>query len=393
MDRRHFLAGSAAAMLMPNPARARSPVRIALLLPMTGALAEMGKMLQGTALVALEAVNRHALRPIIAETEDWRSDPRRFDALVRGLGAGQGRPASLFGPCPDTLREAVGAFLDEYGGLLWDPAGYGGGECSGGVLHGGPTPYQGLKQLLPFMAEEVGSRFLLVGGERPTSRALNRAARHGLGRMGAQVVGEAMRLADHVTALARGGFDVVLCSLEGAELVDFLAAYSETGLDPQQFPIASPTMSEFETRAAGTGIAAGHVACQPYFAGLRTLGNDRFLAALRKRLGPGFTPTAMAEALWGQIHLFARAVDTLDDLQPHPMLVREAAKAVEIVLPQGRVRLDPKTLHMALWPKIAVAEEDGGFKVIAKSELPVPALPFWGNGGKGCPERPVDEPV
>lgn len=402
MDRRQFLSGAAGATLtavVPHRvlARARASVRLALLLPLTGAEASLGQMLHGIALAAVDAVNRGRLaggRSLSMVVEDWGSDPRRFDVLVRRLSVGEGRAASLFGPCPHALRVELGRFLDQVDGLLWDPAGYEGGECSGGILHGGPTPYQSLKQLLPFMAQEVGPRFLLVSGEGAYSRALARVARWGLDRMGASVVAEAVTPDDQFSWLKkirRERIDVIFCSLEGSALVAFLRAYSASRMNPLDNPIASPTMTELETRIAGAGVAAGHVACQPYFAGLRTLGNDRFLAGLRQRLGPAFVPNAMAEALWGQIHLFARAVAALDDIDPHPLLVREAAKGREVLLPQGRVSLDPDSLHLALWPKIAVAEADGMFKVIARSQVPVRSLPFWGGVG-ACPE-PIFEPA
>lgn len=390
MDRRHFLTAAAAAALFPRFAAARPSARMVLLLPLTGQHAPLGQMLHGMAVAAVEAVNQGRLageRVVTASVEDWASDPRRFDALVRHLTTGEGRAAGVFGPCPHALRVDLGRYLDQVDGVLWDPAGYGGGECSGGMIHGGPTPYQSLKQLLPFMAQEVGRRFLLVGGDEPYGRALCRAARWGLDRMGATVVAEAETRDDRLAWLLKikqERIDVVFCSLEGSALVEFLQAAQDARLDPLETPIASPTLTEVESR-----FAVGHVACQPYFAGLRSLGNDRFLTNLRRRFGPAFTPTAMGEALWGQIHLFAMAVALLDDVAPHPMLVREAARGHEILLPQGRVRLETDNLHLTLWPKIAVAAQGGGFKVIARSENPLRPLPFWADAG-ACPAPAQD---
>lgn len=394
MNRRRFLASTAAITTGLGPGRAvarvftQAPARIALLLPLTGAQAELGRLLHGAALAAVDAVNRAGLggaRAVALQVEDWRSDPRRFEILARQFSSGEGRPAALFGPCPDHLRGELGGWLDVVDGVLWDPQGYEGGECSRGIIHFGPTPYQSLTQALPYMTEEVGPRFLIVAGEGPRARGLARVARWALGRMDAEVVGEAG--ADNrlgwLGRLRRERVDVVFCTLEGAELAQYLRAYAEARLDPQQIPILSPSMTELDLRAAGPVLAAGHVACQPYFSGWRTLGNDRFLAALRRRLGPDVRPNAQAEAMWGQIHLFAQAVAALDGVPLHPLLVREAARGREVLLPQGRVRLDDDTLHPRLWPKLAVAAADGGFKVIARSDRAVAPLPFW--GVESCP--------
>lgn len=392
MDRRHFLAGSLAILSALAPVRApartgaRSPARIALLLPLSGDHAAQGRLLHGAALAAIDAVNGAGLggsRQVVAQVEDWHSDPHRFDALIRKFGSGEGRPAALFGPCPQRWRAQLGGWLDSVDGVLWDPQGYEGGECSGGIVHFGPTPHQSLTQALPYMAAEVGRRFLLVPGEEPYGRGLARVARWALKRMDAELVGEANdgnRL-NWLSRLRRERVNVVVCTLEGAELADFLRAYAWQRLDPQEIPILSPTFGELELEMAGAAVAAGHVACQPYFADWRSPRNNRFLAALRRRLGPAAQPNAQAEALWGQIHLFAAAIAALDDVGPHPLLVREAARGRQVQLPQGPVRLDTATLHPRLWPKLAVATPEGGFKVIARSDRPVDPVPFWGLPG------------
>ncbi|MBX9635522.1 MAG: ABC transporter substrate-binding protein, partial [Magnetospirillum sp.] len=214
---------------------ARPSVRLALLLPLTGAEAPLGQMLHGAALAAVDAVNRGNLaggRQLMVQVEDWGSDPRRFDALARRLMVGEARAAVLFGPCPQGLRAELGRALDQADGVLWDPSGYEGGECSSGILHGGPTPHQSLTQLLPFMAKEVGQRFLLVSGNGAYSRALCRAARWGLERINAVVVAEAQTHDDRMAWLGkirRERIDVIFCSLEGVALVEFLKAYHALG--------------------------------------------------------------------------------------------------------------------------------------------------------------------
>lgn len=389
MDRRRFLLHSAAAFwtgLAARPARAafsRAPARIVLVLPLTGARAAVGAMLHGTALAAAAAIDRARLggrRAVTVQVEDSRSDPSRFEALVRQHAVGEGRPAAVFGCCPAELRGSLGAWLDSMDGMVWDPQGYEGGECAGGILHFGPTPHQSLTQALPVLAAEVGPRFLLVAGEGGYGAGLGRVARWALGRMNAELVGVAGandRLA-WLSRVRRERVDVILCTLEDDALAEFLRAYAAARLDPLEIPIFSPTMTELDLAAAGPAVAAGHVACQPYFAGWRSAGNDRFLATLRPHLAAAVQPTALAESLWGQMHLFAAAIAHLDDLDPHPILVREAARGREVLMPQGRVRLDADTLHPRLWPKLAVATPEGGFKVIARSDRAVPPLPFWG---------------
>lgn len=398
MERRHFLKMTAAAALAPTRVWGGAPARIALLLPLSGEQAVLGHMLAGVAQVAVAAINRRRLagsRQVVAQVVDWRSDARRFEALARGLGSGLDRPVSLFGPCPALVRPALGAFLERAGGLLWDPQGYEGGECTAGIMHGGPTPHQSLTQMLPFLASEVGPNFLLVGDNGAYSQGMARVARWAITRMGASVVGEALSDAERSAWLGKvqpGRVDVLFCSLQGTPLVEFLTAFHAAGLDPLETPVASPCMTELDTMACGPGVAAGQVACQPYFAGLRTLGNDRFLAVLRKSLGRGFVPTTTAESLWGQLHLFARAIAILDNVRPHPLLVREIIKGCEILLPQGRVAVQADGLHTHVWPKIGVVQADGSFMVVARSDRAIAPVPFWGLDAEGCAPQLASDP-
>lgn len=383
MNRRHFLLSAAAGALAPTHAFSRASAQAVLLLPLTGSAAPLGQMLHATALAAVDAVNRARLagsRNVQLRVEDWRSDPARFDALVRQYGSGEGRPAAIFGPCPHQSREQVAAWLDSVDGVLWDPQPHSGGLNGFGIVPLGPTPYQSLSQSLPFLAREVGPRFLVVEGEGSYGRELARIGRWALGRMDSELVGVAgpdSRLG-WLGRLRRERVDVVLCTLEGDELAEFLRAYAAARLDPAERPVLAPAMTELEVASIGPVVAAGHVGCQPYFAGWDTLGNQRFKAALRRHLPPGQLPTAQAEALWGLLHLFAVAVAVVGDLPLHPVLVREAARGRDVLLPQGRVTLEDETLQPRLWPKMGVATTEGGFRIIARSDRPLAALPSWG---------------
>lgn len=395
MDRRTFVFSAAAIAAGLAPAgrpRAAAAARIGLVLPLTGERAGQGGMVRDAALLALDQANRDRRpgRPhIVAQLIDCGSRRDRFAAALRRLVTVEDS-VSVFGLCPPGAGAELVDFLSGHDALFWDPAPAESGACSPHVVHAGPTPHHSLGTLVPFMVAEVGRRFLVVGDGDGRRAGLLAAAVAMLDDSGATAVGEPALVAgeDFAGVLRRirhERVDVVLSTLEGPHQVALLRAYKEARLDPLEIPIASPTLTEADMVAAGPGVAAGHIAAQPYFTTWRSPENAAFVAALRRRHGAALLPDALAEAAWCQVQLFARALDALGPGELHPVTVREAARDRWVAAPQGRVRLDGATLHAELWPKVAVVEPSGRAKVLARTARPMAPLPAWGLTGSGCP--------
>lgn len=396
MERRTFLASILAAAGLAaagDTAAAAAAVRIALVLPLTGADAARGRMVRHGALLALDEINARAGRNgpvIVALVEDTRSDPRAFLDALRRL-AGHEKVSSVFGLCPHPVRDDLPRALEKLDGLFWDPAPTPGGVCSKHVIHGGSTPYQSLKHLVPWAVGQVGGRMLLVGGDEPHPRELMRVCRQVLARVGGEAVGRDIAVAagggDFTEVIKRvkaGGVDAVFSALEGDRAVALLRQVKAAGIDPRAVPIVSPTLTEMEVAAAGPGVAAGHVAAQPWFSSWVSPASWRFMDRMRRRHGGSVRPSALAEAAWTQIHLFAAALGNLAGGDIHPVNIREAAKERAVDAPQGRVRVDGGSLHATAWPKIAVVEPAGRFRILARAAREVPPLPFWAHPHQAC---------
>lgn len=383
MDRRTFLFAAAATLAYARHAPAGEIARVGLVLPLTGERAAEGMLARDAALAALDLANRerHPGRPLIlAEIHDSRGEGGRFLAGLRKLA--DDKAVSVFGLCPPDSRTAMTELLTTRDALFWDPEPAEPGGCGGPVIHGGPTPNQSLGALLPFMTAEVGRRVLVIGDAGGRRRALLDAAwamvEVRATPVGAPALVERRDFAPILRRIRRERVDVVLSVLDGTAQLDFLRAYRAARFDPLEIPIASPTLTEADMAAAGPGIASGHIAVQPYFSTWRSPENEVFLAALRRRAGPGAVPGPLVETLWWQIRLFAKALDALGAGELHPITVREAARDREVAAPQGRIRLDGATLRAALWPKIAVVDQAGRAKVLAHTARPL--VP------QGCPE-------
>ncbi|HSV28046.1 MAG TPA: transporter substrate-binding protein, partial [Candidatus Omnitrophota bacterium] len=285
---------------------------------------------------------------------------------------------SVFTLPADGCRDDARRFVERYDGLLWDAAANEGGSCSKHVLHGGPTPHQSLKHLVPWMAGRAGERFVVAGGTDVLGRELARVARSTLARIGIKPVGVATDVDGAVRLAAQA--DVVLSTRSGAAAVELMRAHRAAGI---KAIIASPTLGEIEVAAAGRD-AIGHVAAQPYFASWISPANWRFLDRMRRRHGARVTPSASAEAIWTQIALFGTALSHLSDTDVHPLNIREAVKGVRVEAPQGLVELEAESLHARLWPKIAVVEPSGRLGIVARARQAVRPLPYWAHANRAC---------
>ena len=400
MDRRTFLIAAASSALPLNGARAdRVRLAVSLMLPLSGPEAALGRSMRDAALAAVEQLNGSAegrRPPLTVQVVDTRSDPRRFlGALSRQMW--DAKAINLFGICPPAARAEMRHLLEQTDSVFWDPSPSEGGECSRNIVHGGPTPHQSLKHVVPWIAAQAGRRFLLVGTDQPWPAELVRVCREMIRDIGAVAVGPPELVppghADFTAVLdriRRERAEVVFSALTGESAVAFLRQFKARGFDHGEIPVVSPALDELTIAALPPGTAAGAIAAQPYFAGYTSPANTLFLQRLRRRSTAPAPAHAQAEAAWFQLRMFGAALDLLGDgAIASPINIREAAKPCTIDAPQGPVRIESDTLYTALWPKIAVVEPSGRFRVLARSDQPVRPLPYWGWPGKVCTEAGV----
>ena len=89
--------------------------------------------------------------------------------------------------------------------------------------------------------------------------------------------------------------------------------------------------------------------------------------------------------------MFKQAVEKLDPSDIAPDTIREAIKGVELVAPQGPVKIDPATLHTYLWPKIGVCKSDGQFEILQQSSEWLEPVPYKAYPNQQCTEEGLKE--
>jgi branched-chain amino acid transport system substrate-binding protein len=160
--------------------------------------------------------------------------------------------------------------------------------------------------------------------------------------------------------------DVIVSTVVGTGSQQLFERFHAAGLNPRDTPIASLTMTEAEVSNVPPEIVAGHLTSASFFENLDLPEARRFVAAFKERFGASAPITSSAEAVYCQVHLFAKALALAGDDDPD--LIAKHLRGMEFNAPQGRIRIDPDNHHTELWSRIARINEAGQFDIVWQSE-------------------------
>lgn len=365
---------------IPSPEK---PIEIGFLFSQSGVTSLVERSQRQAALLAVDEVN--AAGGVLGKTllvvdSDPASDPVRFRAEATRLL--DRNVAALFGCYMSSTRKAVLPLVEQRGSLLFYPTLYEGFEYSNNCIYSGAAPNQNARILADYLTEHFGDSFFFVGSNYVFPYEINRIMRDLLSNRGGHVVDEFyIPLKPNIediqrvlSAIRAAGPVTVFSTVVGDGAVDFYRAYHEAGFDPRVQPISSLTFGEPEIRALGTEASVGHIKAAPYFSVLSNPANRNFMTAYRTKFGDDIPPCAEAEAAYLQVRLFAEAVNRAGEtgvpavLRTLPTFTFEA--------PQGPVRIDGRSHHTCVWPRIAVVRDHGGFEVVRESASPVTPEPY-----------------
>jgi branched-chain amino acid transport system substrate-binding protein len=175
--------------------------------------------------------------------------------------------------------------------------------------------------------------------------------------------------------------DIIFSTVVGESTVHLYQAYADFGLDPRNMPIASLTTTETEIRAMGADVGEGHITAASYFEGLPGATNSAFVKRYKRRFGEDQSTNMCVEAAYFQVHLFARALELANSLDPE--ILRPMVLGSTFDAPQGTVSIDADCSHANLWSRIGRVNRGGRFDIVQESSSLVPPDPFLITTGFG----------
>lgn len=372
-------------------ARTSEPWRVGVLFSRTGFMAIIEETQVHGTLIAIEEINERGGingRELVPVIYDPASENALFRAYAKRMIV-EDQLSTIFGCYTSSSRKAVLPIVERLNCLLWYPTLYEGFEYSPNVIYTGAAPNQNSVALCQFLTEKYGSRFYLIGSDYVYPRESNRVMRELLSKRGGQIVGEryvGLRASrrDFVPVLNEIrdlSPDVIFSTVVGEATVYLYQAYADFGFDPRVMPIASLTTTEAEIRAMGPDVGEGHITAAPYFEGLPGATNDAFVQRYKRRFGDDQSTNMCVEAAYFQVHLFARALELANSLDPE--ILRPMVLGSSFDAPQGTVSIDAGCGHANLWSRIGRANSSGRFDLLRESSSMVPPDPFLTGTGFG----------
>jgi ABC-type branched-subunit amino acid transport system substrate-binding protein len=376
----------------------RPPVRIGIIFSSTGPYDVVARSMLGGACLAVEQVNAAADLPI-------RLDPIKLnpggmpDAYRAGADSLlRSGVRHVVGCYTSSSRKEVIPYFEKHDALLWYPSHYEGFETSSNVVYTGAVPNQHLIPLVDHLLRYHGRRAFCVGSNYIWAWESNRVLRENLLRRGGAVQAErycAVGETDFdqiVAAILDARPSFVFNTLIGTSAYAFLRAFRracrDRGIDQATaIPVASCTLSEPELEAIGAEAVDGHLSSSVYFSSIDSPANARFVDAYEAAYPDGPSACADAEASFVAVWLLARALAEAgtEDVGA----VRASATRQSIPAPQGRVWLDPETLHAFLTPRIGRSNTNCRFDILSEATEPVRPDPYlvWNSQRFGAPDQ------
>ncbi len=292
MDRRQFLAATAAAAGASPWAFAADPLKVAVMLPQSGPAGLFGPSTKACSELAAEQINARGGvlgRKIELLFGDAGLPPAEASQAALKLWKGSGAGV-VIGMHDSAVRGALVGLFKAQVPYFYTPV-YEGGECAKGTYVNGETPQQQLQPVIPWIAaERKPKKWYMIGNDYIWGRNTNAAAKGYIEKTGAQVVGDEylpFTVDNFDASLARirdSGADAVLVSLVGGASVGFNKAFASLGLSDKALRLG--TLIEENTLAGiGNANAKNLYSSAGYFANLQTPAAKAFAEAYAKRFG------------------------------------------------------------------------------------------------------------
>ncbi len=337
----------------------------------------------GTVL-AIEEINARGGvlgRPLVPVALDPKGDLAEYRRMAHQMLSREDVNV-IFGCSTSSSRKAVLPEIERKNGLLWYCSLYEGFEYSPNIIYTGAVPNQNSLQLAAYLLKNCGKRIYLIGSDYIYPRESNRIMRDIVEQHGGEIVDEiylpfnvsSAEIELAVREINKAQPEALFSTVIGSPSREFYRVLHDLRIDQKPLPVASLTLGETELKLIGPQFCKGHIVSATYFSSLPSEENQRFVASYRQRFGKDATVSAWGQAAYGQVCLFAKALERAGSMDTQKLV--EAVLEERYDAPEGAISVEPENHHLWLQPKIGVAREDGNFDVVWQAKEAVKPDPY-----------------
>ncbi len=358
-----------------------STIKIGLLFAMSGPTAITEDTMYKSAKLAVDEINEAGGingKKLVTVEEDYATDAATAAEKMKKLIM-QDKVVATVGLYTSASRIAAAPVIEENNGILVYPTFYEGEKPSPNIVYTGIVPNQQGDLYVPWLVNNVGKKFFLLGTDTVYAALINKQCSETLTTCGGTVVGEELVPSGHsdfsstINKIKESGADVIYCNLNGDSSVAFYKQYNSFGLRPDKTPIASFITDESMVQALGADLAKGHFTSVNYFNTVDTSENKTYLEKYAKKYGSADGVTAVGESSYTSVMLLAEALKKAKELNTEEIL--KAFDNLEFDAPQGHVKIDAATHHIWAKARIGKVNGEGKFDVVFESDDIIQPIP------------------
>ena len=318
-----------------------------------------------------------------AVVEDGASDWPTFAEKAEKLLT-QDEVAVVFGGWTSASRKAMLPVFEGLDGLLFYPVQYEGLEASPNIFYTGATANQQIIPALDYMVEEGLTDVYLVGSDYVFPRTANAiikayAEENGLNILGEEYLplGVTDGIETIVSNVIASDADIVFNSMNGDQNVAFFKELSAKGNTPDQIQTVSVSVAEEEITGIGVENIEGHLTAWNYYQTVENSVNEAWVDAFKAEYGDERVTADPIEAGYVGVKVWAAAAEAAGSIEVDA--VKEAAKGLELDMPEGLVTVSDWNQHIFKTGRIGIVNAEGLIDTVWESEGPIEPDPCLAN--------------
>ena len=391
--------GAGAALALPaiiRPAWAADTVKLGCLFSSSGTMANLEGRMNYVAKMAADEVNASGGllgRQIEIVTTNPGSDWPTYAQMGRQLLQEQ-RVAAMFGCWTSVSRKSVLPVVEQNDGLLFYPLHFEGEENSKNVVYLNSPPSSSVLPAVDYLmgAEGGGAkRFFMLGSDYVWPRTILKAYWTSKGIPATAWKEEYVpfgfsnfqNLVNEIRSFtsAGGGQPIIVLTVVGSSIPDFLREYINQGLKPTDIPVLGLDMVEADLEGLNTSGLVGSLNCWAYLQNAPGPRNQKFLAdwaAYVKKSGAPYRADVAIDPMvstYDGVHLWALAAKKAGSFDVPE--VRKAFAGLTFDDPSGyTLSMSGENNYVSRGVFIGSVNEKQGFDVLWQSKGTPKPVPF-----------------
>lgn len=350
---------------------AKGPIKIGVVLPLSGGFEIYGKLgLRGAKMAVAEINNAGGVlgRKLKLVVLDNKTDPKTSVANMKKAIL-KYHVVAVLGPVSSAARDAMTPVADKYKTPLLYGIDYEGGVCNRYVFLYSAIPSHDQDKLIPWMAEHYGKTFYVFGYDYVWPHKMAEAIKRDVKKAGGRVVEieytpfGVKDFAPTINKIAKSGAKILMLIVPGADGFTFIKQFTEFGLK-KKIKIVALASDENYLKALTPEQSEGIFTALPFLASLNKPEARDFVARQKKMFGKDVVVTWATCSHYALVKLLANAIKKVGSLNKEKII--DAMGDQTITVGNGPETMRASDHHVIL--NMLIGEFTHG-KLIVKKDL------------------------